>query len=96
MGRIRRGHPVGRQGGGDRPEQSWVVCSTRLTWEGHLQGRGVETAEEGGACMRATSLRSCLTLCDPMDCSPPGSSVHGMLQARIMEWAAMSSSRGSS
>ena len=38
----------------------------------------------------------CLTLCDPMDCSPPGSSVHGILQARILEWVAMPSSRGSS
>ena len=38
----------------------------------------------------------CLTLCDPMDCSPPGSSVNGILQARILEWAAISSSRGSS
>ena len=38
----------------------------------------------------------CPTLCDPMDCSPPGSSVHGILQARILEWVAMSSSRGSS
>ena len=37
----------------------------------------------------------CLTLCDPMDCSPPGSSVHGILQARILEWVAMPSSRGS-
>ena len=37
----------------------------------------------------------CLTLCDPMDCSPPGSSVHGILQARILEWV-VSSSRGSS
>ena len=37
-----------------------------------------------------------LTLCDPMDCSPPGFSVHGILQARILEWAAMPSSRGSS
>ena len=38
---------------------------------------------------------SCPTLCDPMDCSPPGSSVHGILQARILEWVAMPSSRGS-
>ena len=38
--------------------------------------------------------QSCLTLCDPMDCSPPGSSVHGILQARILEWVAMPSSRG--
>ena len=40
--------------------------------------------------------QSCLTLCNPMDCSPPGSSVHGILQARILEWVAMSFSRGSS
>ena len=38
----------------------------------------------------------CLTLCDPMDCSPPGSSIHGTFQARILEWAAIPFSRGSS
>ena len=38
----------------------------------------------------------CLTLCDPMDCNPPGSSVHGILQARILEWVAIPFSRGSS
>ena len=38
--------------------------------------------------------QSCLTLCDPTDCSPPGSSVHRILQARTLEWAAMASSRG--
>ena len=40
--------------------------------------------------------QSCLTLCDPMDCSPPGSSIQGILQARILEWVAISFSRGSS
>ena len=40
--------------------------------------------------------QSCLTLCDPMDCSLPGSSVHGILQATILEWVAISFSRGSS
>ena len=39
---------------------------------------------------------SCPTLCDPMDCSPPGSSVHSILQARTPEWVAMPSFRGSS
>ena len=39
---------------------------------------------------------SCPALCDPMDCSPPGSSVRGILQARRLEWVAISSSRGSS
>ena len=42
------------------------------------------------------SAQSCPTLCDPMDCSPPGSSVHGVSQARTLEWVAISSSRGSS
>ena len=41
-------------------------------------------------------LQSCLTLCDPTDSSRSGSSVHGILQASIVEWVAMSSSRGSS
>ena len=39
--------------------------------------------------------KSCPTLCDPMDCSPPGSSVHGIYQARILEWVAISSPKGS-
>ena len=37
-------------------------------------------------CVRAKSLQLCLTLCDPMDHIPPDSSVHGILQARILEW----------
>ena len=45
------------------------------------------------ACMRAKSLQSCLTLCDPVDYSPPGFSVHGILQARVLEWVAMFSSK---
>ena len=40
--------------------------------------------------------QSCPNLCDPVDYSPPGSSVHGILQARILEWVAISFSRGSS
>ena len=45
------------------------------------------------AYIPAKSLQSCLTLGDPMDCSLPGSSVHGILQARILEWVATLSSR---
>ena len=37
--------------------------------------------------------QSCLTLCNPMDCSPPGSSAHGIFQARILEWVAISAYR---
>ena len=43
-----------------------------------------------------TIAQSGPNLCDPMDCGPPGSSVHGILQARIPEWVSISSSRGSS
>ena len=46
--------------------------------------------------MLAKSLQSCPALCNPMDCSPPGSSVHGILQAnKKLEWVALPSSRGS-
>ena len=44
-------------------------------------------------CMKVKSesevAQSCLTLSDPMDCSPPGSSVHGIFQARVLEWGAI-------
>ena len=49
------------------------------------------------ACMHACLLAQlCLTLWDPMDCSPPGSSVHGVFLASISEWVAIPFSRGSS
>ena len=48
------------------------------------------------ACAYAKLLQSCLTLCDAMDCSSPGSTVHGISQARILEWVAIPFSRGSS
>ena len=50
-------------------------------------------------CIRVCAFmcsRLCLTLCSPVDCSSPGSSAHGIFQARILEWVAISSSRGSS
>ena len=50
----------------------------------------------GLMCVVCSVAQSCLNLGDPMDCSPPGSSVHGILQARTLEWVAMPSSRGSS
>ena len=42
-----------------------------------------------------SAAQSCLTLCDPMDCSSPGSSIHGTLQARIWEWVAITFSKES-
>ena len=49
-----------------------------------------------GASELCMHTQSCLILCDPMDCSLPGSSVHKIIPARILEWVAISSSRGSS
>ena len=45
------------------------------------------TAESAGAA--AKSLQLCLTLCDPIDGRPPGSSIHGILEARVLEWVAI-------
>ena len=45
-------------------------------------------------CYCCLVAKSCPTICDPMDCSPPGSSVYGISQARILEWVAISFSRG--
>ena len=44
------------------------------------------TLDDGDAAAAAKSLQSCPTLCDPIDGSPPGSSVHGIFQARVLEW----------
>ena len=54
------------------------------------------TEEPTAAAAAAKSLQSCPTLCNPVDCSLPGSSIHGILQARILERVAISFSRGSS
>ena len=53
-----------------------------------MKNKGILEEDKGGACVSAKSLQSCSTLCDPMDCSPPGSSVHGIFQARVLGWGA--------
>ena len=50
----------------------------------------------GGCMCISQSLSDVRLFCNPVDCNPPGSSVHGILQARILEWVAISFSRGSS
>ena len=65
-----------------------------ISWQ--LDGETVETMRDfifGGSKITAAaakSLQSCPTLCDPIDSSPPGSAVHGILQARTLEWVAIS------
>ena len=54
--------------------------------ETQTENRLVDIAREGE---KNETAQSCLTLCGPMDYSPPGSSVHGILQARILEWIAI-------
>ena len=56
----------------------------------------LSSSRNSNLCVCAKSPQPCPTLCNPMDCSPLGFSVHGILQARILEWVAMPSSRGSS
>ena len=51
---------------------------------------------EGGMCIMCLPAQSCPTLCDPLGCNLPGASVRGILQARLLEGVAISSSRGSS
>ena len=59
----------------------------------HCVWGGVGCGENVRAC---SATLSCPTLCDPIDCSPPGSSVYGIFQARTLEWITISFSRGSS
>ena len=59
----------------------------------HAPSLGAKSPCEVCCCL---AVQSCLTLCNPIDCNPPDSSVHGISQARILEWVAISFSRGSS
>ena len=55
------------------------------------KGGGLTIGPPGKERKKVKSAQSCPTLCSPMDCSPPGSSVHGIFQARVLEWAFPSS-----
>ena len=67
--------------------------SSRILYSETRDVRLEKTAKER---KKVEVAQSCLTLCDPMDCSLPGSSIRGILQARILEWVTISFSRGSS
>ena len=72
--------------GGNRPHYSVRrEASLCVLWEHSLESESVKVLH----------AQSCPTLCDPMDNSPPGSSLHGILQARIVEWVAIPFPRGS-
>ena len=65
-----------------------------LGGDGVAWGLGSKQTTKRRACLPAKSRQSWPTLCYPMDCSAPGSSAHGILQARILEWVAIPFSRG--
>ena len=75
----------------------WQPTRLRHPWDspGRNTGVGCHFLLQ---CMKGKSesevTQSCPTLCDPMDCSPPGSSIHGILQARVLEWVAIAFSTG--
>ena len=74
-----------------------LICSS-LWWQLPSCNRTfIYVLLDSCVCVCVCSVtQTCLTLCSPMVCSPPGSSVHGILQARILEWVAIPFSRGSS
>ena len=90
----------GFQGFSTRGAQAWelwLVGPTEHRLQ-QLQHVGSGVVARGLICMQnlpaaAKSLQSCLTLCDPIDGSPPGSPVHGIFQARVLEWIAIAFSR---
>ena len=80
-----------------------LTCMTQLSYPINKENDSLDTSDEFGwvifcnSCLLARLvLQLCLTLCDPVDCSPPVSSVRGISQARRLEWAVMASFRGSS
>ena len=81
----------------EQPSSLLQIVSFSFYWV-RIQWRAEQESKlsDDSACMCAKLLQSCPTLCNPMDYSPPDSSVHGILQAKIVEWLAMLLSRGSS
>ena len=71
----------------------WQPTRLLCPWDSPGKNTGVGCISFSNACMHAKSLQLCPTSCDPMDSSPPGSSVHRILQATILEWAAISFSQ---
>ena len=63
---------------------------TKTTMRYHLMLVRMAATEKSAAAAAAKSLQSCPTLCDPIDSSPPGSPVPGILKARTLEWVAIS------
>ena len=76
--------------------EAFFLFQNLLKWPLKNNSRySVHLLMENRPCDWVKVAQSCPALCNPMDCSPPGSSVHGILQTRILEWVAISFPRGS-
>ena len=85
----------------DNSGQSFLIQLRLVLWQANIAFVFTDPLGEGFPlssvyCRCVLVARSCLTLCHPVGCSPPGSSVHGILQAMVLEWVAISFSRGTS
>ena len=87
------------------PKDNFEILNSMKKWYSKLLYTSVSLISSStiSLCIQMTCaqsscsvIRSCPTFCNPMDCSPPGSSVHGISQARVLEWVALSFFRGSS
>ena len=70
-----------------------TILKIKGVWEGKKRLSAIPflcLVDKNTAAAAAKSLQSCLTLCDPIDGSPPGSAIPGILQARTLEWVAIS------
>ena len=80
----------------EEPANKWKIFrkikNSLNLWQESKSGKTIKVKKEG----ESEVTQSCPTLCDPVDCDLPGSSGHGILQASILEWVAISFSRGSS
>ena len=81
-----------------KPETELQMLKNKLmVTKEEMWGEGQDKLGAGDEHTHTCSVtQSCPALCDPVDCSSPGSSVHGILQARILQWVAIPFSRGSS
>ena len=80
--------------GANKPRHQLPMVFPNMSTSGVCVSRVLPTSP--GKWKKVLVSQSCPTLCDPMDCKMPGSSVHGIHQARILEWVAIPFSRGSS
>ena len=86
-------------GPGPKDLNQWFAGSPALLWARPWLSDRISqqpSADQESEKVKMLVAQLCSTLCDPMDYNPPGSSVHGILQVRILEWAAILFSRGSS